>query len=99
MTQHVEHATARESRIPDFASREEEAEWWDTHDVTDYLDELQPVKVHMSRTLSEGVQVRFDPETMAALRQRAREQGIGSSSLIRMWVLEKLRSDEQRHAS
>ena len=32
------------SRIPEFVSREEEAEFWDTHDFTDYLDELEPVR-------------------------------------------------------
>ena len=25
-----------QSRIPEFANREEEAEFWDTHDITDY---------------------------------------------------------------
>ncbi|MCC7353963.1 MAG: hypothetical protein IT330_09415, partial [Anaerolineae bacterium] len=25
------------SKIPEFATREEEAEFWDTHDFTDYL--------------------------------------------------------------
>jgi hypothetical protein len=39
-----ETSTPRPSRIPDFQSIEEEAEWWDTHDFTDYLDELRPVR-------------------------------------------------------
>ena len=30
-----QEATAK-SRIPDFASREEMAEWFDTHDMADY---------------------------------------------------------------
>jgi hypothetical protein len=37
MTKHPLH-----SQIPEFATREEEAEFWDSHDVTDYLDELKP---------------------------------------------------------
>ena len=40
------------SRIPDFASREEEAAFWDTHDFTDYLDELHPVKVTFAAHLA-----------------------------------------------
>jgi len=37
----------KESKMPDFnkMSYEEEATWWDTHDITDYLDELTPVDV------------------------------------------------------
>ena len=52
------------SRIPVFKSRDEEAAWWDTHDITDYLDELKPVQVRFARNLSEGLTVRLDPDTM-----------------------------------
>src|SRR4051812_22501338 len=38
--------------IPEFRSREEEAEFWDTHDVTDYLDELQPMRVQVVPQIS-----------------------------------------------
>lgn len=81
------------SRIPQFATREDEAAWWDTHDVTDYLDELKPVGVRFAQNLSEGLTVRLDPQTMQELRQRAKLQGIGPTTLIRMWVMERLRSE------
>ena len=35
----------KKSRIPEFKTIEEEAEFWDTHDTTDYEDEFKPVKV------------------------------------------------------
>ena len=78
------------SRIPQFASREEEAAWWDSHDITDYLDELKPAKVRFAKNLSEGLTVRLDPATMRALRERAKRHGIGPTTLIRMWVMERL---------
>jgi len=37
----------KESRIPDFKSRQEMAEFWDTHDFTDYMDEFKPIKVRV----------------------------------------------------
>ena len=86
-------ATSSASRIPEFATREEEAAWWDTHDVTDYLDELKPIRVRFARNLSEGLTVRLDPQTMQELRERARRQGIGPTTLIRMWVMERLRAE------
>lgn len=52
------------SRIPAFSSREEEAAWWDTHDITDYLDELKPVNVRFAKNLSEGRTVHPDPDTL-----------------------------------
>ena len=87
------------SRIPEFASREEEAEFWDTHDFTDYLDELEPVKVRVVNPLSASVQVRFDAETDHELEVRAQEQGVKKSTLVRMVVKEWLRQNRERRAS
>ena len=36
------------SRIPDFASLEEEAEFWDTHDSTEFEDEWEPVDLEVA---------------------------------------------------
>lgn len=92
MTSGSEHNTQnRASRIPTFASREEEAEFWDTHDMTDYWDELKPVKLKVAKNLSRGITIRFDEETLEKLRRHAYEKGIGPTTLARMWILEHLR--------
>lgn len=82
----------KKSRIPAFKSIEEEAEWFDTHDLGDYQDEFKTVKVKFAKNLSEGVTVRFDPVTSNKLRVEAHQKGIGPTTLIRMWVLERLSS-------
>jgi hypothetical protein len=82
------------SRIPEFASIEEEAAFWDTHSTADYEDEFKPVRVRVAKRLSTGVTIRFDPETLRRLRTIAREQGIGPTTLIRMWVLERLKQQK-----
>ena len=80
------------SRIPDFKSREEEAEWFDTHDMADYQDEFKTVKARFAKNLSGGgLNIRLDRETLATLRAKAHEQGIGPTTLVRMWILEHLR--------
>jgi hypothetical protein len=43
--------------IPRNASREELAKFWDTHDFTDYLDELKPIKVTFAKNLSKRSKV------------------------------------------
>lgn len=96
MKRHERSRPPEASRIPSFSSREEEAAWWDTHDVTDYLDELKPVRVRFAKNLSQGITIRFDAETLAELRRRAREQGIGPTTLARMWIMERLRSSDER---
>jgi hypothetical protein len=56
----------------------------------DYWDEFKPVKAHFARNPSEGVTIRFDPETLARLREQARKKGMGPTILARMWILERL---------
>lgn len=87
------------SRIPEFASREEEAEFWDSHDITDYRDELRPVRVRFAKRLSEGITIRLDPETLEKLRHLAAEKGIGPTTLARMWILENLKEQTQPEAA
>lgn len=84
------------SRIPNFASREEEAEFWDTHAFTDYLDELTPVRVHVAKPLAAKVEVRFDEESDRELEVLASERGMKKSTLIRTWVLEHLQQERAR---
>lgn len=83
-------------RIPNFASLEEEAQFWDTHDTADFEEEFAPAQVRVSRRL--GITVRLDSETLGELRERARRQGIGPTTLIRMWVLDRLRQEQEKSA-
>lgn len=78
------------SKIPRFKTRQDEAEFWDTHSFTDFLDELKPVRVLVAKNLSDGITIRFDPKTLGHIRVRAQQKGLGPTQLIRMWVLERL---------
>jgi len=81
----------QKSRIAEFKSREEAAAFWDTHSLADYWDEFKPVEAQFAENLSEGLTIRLDPITLAEVRSVAKEQGIGPTTLMRMWVLERLR--------
>lgn len=93
-----EEMTQPTRRIPDFTSREEEAAWWDSHSITDYLDELEPVQVRFAKNLSSPLSVRLDSQDRMELTRRAKEQGIGPSTLIRIWVKERLKQEAQTRA-
>ena len=80
------------SRIPAFKNRQEMAEWFDTHDLADYQDEFQTVQAKFAKNLSEGITVRFDPKTLVKLRKQASEKGVGPTTLVRMRVMEHLRT-------
>lgn len=79
--------TTPTSNIPDFKTYEEEAQFWDTHDFTDFLDELKVVRAPKAAVL----QIRLQQEDLRALTGLAEQQGLGVSSLARMWIKRMLR--------
>ena len=82
--------------IAKFKTREEEAKFWQSHDLADYWDEFRPVRVRFAKklSLSEGITIRLDHKTLSALRSRAEKNGIGPTTLARMWIMERLREAE-----
>jgi hypothetical protein len=84
------------ARIPRFKSREEEAEFWDTHDTTEFEDEFEEVQIKGARPLGHILAVRLDGRTIARLGAEARKKGVGASTLARMWLLERLEQESAR---
>ncbi len=82
------------SRIPTFATIEAEAEFWDTHDTTEFEDEFEdaPDVRFVPAYVKNSVNVQFDEATLAERAERAFAQEIGVSTLIRRWVAERLQS-------
>jgi predicted HicB family RNase H-like nuclease len=88
-------------KIPKFKTIAEEARFWDTHDVSDYLSEMKEVKmvydpsVHKEETLTVRVQ--------AALKRRletvARSYGVSLSTLLRVWFIDKVKEVESSGSS
>lgn len=77
-------------RIPAFSSIEEEAAFWDTHSLADYWEEFKSVEALFAKNLSQGITIRLDPATLSQVRALAKTKGMGPTTLIRMWVLERL---------
>lgn len=77
-------------KIPKFKSEKEEADFWATHDTTDYLSETKEVKVKFTRPSKRLVSLRLDEKSIKELKKLAQGKGIGYLELIRMWVLENL---------
>ena len=69
--------------IPDTDSIRELAEFWDTHDVTDFNGELEEVKEPVfERNRERVVEVHLRPSEAAAVKRLARCKGIASADLI-----------------
>lgn len=85
------YPTEAHGRIPSFANRDEEAAFWDSPNVTELLgDELKPVEVTIGGELAERLTVRLDQDDRQEIQRRAKALGVGPSTLVRMWVKERL---------
>jgi predicted phosphatase len=76
--------------IPEeFASYEEAAEFWDTHDTTDYLDSFETVAVQ-TELKSRRYEVEIDADLMPALSKQAHNRGVKVSNLVSDLLREKI---------
>ncbi len=85
-------ARSHKTRIPEFKTIAEEAEWWDTHDLTDYWDEFKPVQIKFARNLKHSIVITLAPTDLKALEAKAKERGISFPALAQEWIEERLRS-------
>jgi DNA-nicking Smr family endonuclease len=77
--------------IPEeFASYEEAAEFWDTHDTTDYPDSFETVSVQ-AKLKSRRYEVEIDADLMSVLSKQAHSRGVKVSRLVSEMLREKVR--------
>ena len=77
--------------IPQIDSIEELARFWDTHDLTDFEDQLEEViePIFIGETES-VIKIHLQPAELDAVEQIAKSKGLKQAALIREWILEKL---------
>ena len=82
--------------IPPFKNYEEEADFWDTHSTVEYVDPNEkPVKINFIKEPKKDlVNVKVSPTLKKRIEDKAREYDISTSSLVRMWIVEKLNSSK-----
>ena len=78
-------------KLPETDSIRELDEFWDTHDVTEFADELVEIGEQVfARRPATGVTVPLTASELRALRELAASRGVDEAALIRSWVQEKL---------
>ena len=78
----MKHKKKQVEPIPDeFASYEEAAGFWDTHDTTDYPDAFQTVEVE-AELRKRHYEVEIDEDVVNVLKERAQKLGIPLSRLV-----------------
>jgi predicted DNA binding CopG/RHH family protein len=78
-------------KLPQTDSIEELARFWDTHDLTQFEDDLEEVGEPIFERET-TVTIRLQPEEAEAVKEMAASQGIPDTDLIYRWVREKLQT-------
>ena len=79
-------------KIPETDSIEELARFWDTHDLTDFENQLEDVSERVFERKPETViPVRLRQQEVEAVKRVAKTRGVRETALLRQWVREKLR--------
>lgn len=75
--------------IPQTDSIQELARFWDTHDLTDFEDQLEEVTEPVFEREA-VVKVQLEPQEIETLNEIAKSKGVASEDLVREWVREKI---------
>lgn len=75
--------------IPQTDSIQELAHFWDTHDLTDFENELEEVGGPVfERQIV--IPVRLEPEASELVKELAKSRGISDVKLIQEWITERI---------
>lgn len=76
-------------------SEEEEREFWDTHDFSDYKDQFQPVKLDLSKLKSttESISLSLPSHLLADIKTLANKNEVPYQSLMKIYLSERVKKE------
>ena len=85
----------KKPKLPKTDSIQKLAEYWDTHDVTEFENELEevaePVFVRGTRArVGAAIKVPLEVREAKAVERMAQAKGLSREDLVRAWVLQKI---------
>ncbi|WP_347488528.1 CopG family antitoxin [Desulfoscipio sp. XC116] len=84
---------SRKNKIPDFKTIEEAREFWDTHSLADFTDEVEVANdVQFTKRNNLLIPLDLEKEDLKRLRIIAGQKGLRLNDLVTRWIKEQLRS-------
>jgi predicted phosphatase len=78
-------------QLPDeFETFEELSTFWDSHDVTDYEDQLTAVSVEVTSQPTHEYKIVLSDTLNKIIREAQKQEGVSIGTLVNLWVQEKL---------
>lgn len=79
----------KSKRLPRFRTEAEEAAYWDSHSLTEHLDEFKVVKGRFKGPAKQLLSIRIDLDLVRKIRRIADHRGIPYQTLMHQWLLER----------
>ena len=78
--------------IPEFSSEDEEREFWEQNDSSDYIDWTQAQQVVMPKLkpTTKTISLRLPQHLLDSIKAAANARDVPYQSLIKVWLQEKL---------
>lgn len=82
-------------KIPEFDSPEQEAEFWDAHDSTEYVDWSKAEKAIFPnlKFTTESISIRLPAPLLARIKELANEKDVPYQSLMKIYLSEQVEKE------
>ncbi|MCL0081593.1 BrnA antitoxin family protein [Peptococcaceae bacterium] len=80
---------SKNKQLPEFKTVDEETQFFETHSIAPYWEQLESVEVVASRPKKKQISIRFDPDILTSVQKIATIRGVPYQTLIQLWVAEK----------
>ena len=87
----------KKMKIPEFKTIKEMATFWDSHDITDFEDQLIEVKEPIFEKMKSGI-ISFvlDSEQYDKLKKIADQKKLNTISLLNKWVIKQIQDESNQ---
>ena len=84
-------------QIPRFKTEDEEREFWAKHDLTDYLDQFEPVELELSKLkpTTETISLRLPAYLLMRIKEIANSRDVPYQSLMKIFLAERVEKELQ----
>jgi len=81
----------KQRSLPNSDSVQALANFWDSHDITDFERDLEEVTEPVFHQRKEAsVRINLPPREIQRLRKIAKSKGVNAPTVLREWILERL---------
>lgn len=87
-------------KIPNLKKDSEIAAFWDKHDFSEYVEDTLPVdEIIFEKAKKDTVAIRLERGYIKELKRLAHKLGLGYTSIVRSWIIERLTQIHSIHHS